>query len=167
MARDNNNAASAAPLNFADLAQVKANEVSRPTPLPQGHYLAQITGPMTQHKAQKSGNVAMRFPCIVLGPGQDVDAAEYEAALTDPKTGNKKDPPKFNLDFWMSPDARYRFTDFACKVQGGSDELNLIELAEYVVGEGNKPFLVSNKPAQSENDPDLWYNNFDNPTAAE
>lgn len=168
MARGTNGGAAntGASVNFSDLAQIKATDVSRPTPLPAGHYLAQITGPMTEHKAAKSGNVAMRFPCQILGPGEDVDTQEYDAALTN-KDGSRKDPPKFNMDFWMSPDARYRFTDFACKVQGASDSMNLIELAEYVVGEGNKPFSIQNKPRQSDDDPDLWFNNFDNPTSAD
>ncbi len=145
--------------NFADLAQVKVGEVERPKALPEGHYLAKITGPMTQHKAQKSGNVAMRFPCQILGPGDDVDAAEYQAAAGD------KDKT-FNLDFWMSPDARYRFTDFA-KAQGASDEMNLIETAEWLVGDGNKPFLITNKHRIDQDNPENVYNNFDNPTAAE
>src|SRR5207253_10121319 len=101
-------------------------------------------------KAQKSGNIAMRFPCKVLGPGDDVDADEYRQAAGDKE-------PKFNMDFWMSPDARYRFTDFG-KSMGASDDLNLLELAEFLVGEGNKPFTVTNKPRQDEEKPDTWYN---------
>ena len=144
--------------NFADLAQTKVGQVERPKPLPEGHYLAQISGPMTQHKA-KSGNIAMRFPCKILGPGEDVDAGEYEAAKGD------KDRT-FNLDFWCSPDALFRFTDFV-GAQGGSDDLNLIEAAEWLVGDGKKPFLIQNKHQVSEDNPENVYNRFDNPTAAE
>jgi hypothetical protein len=150
--------------NFADLAQTKVADVERPKPIPEGHYLAQITGPMTQHKAAKSGNVAMRFPCKVIGAGEDVDQAEFNAARTG-QDGNSKDV-KFNLDFWMSPDARYRFTDFG-KAQGASDDLNLIELAEWLVGDGNKPFLIQNKHRVDEQNADNVFNNFDNPTVAE
>lgn len=157
-----------ASVNFADLAQVKVGDVEPPKALPEGHYLAQITGPMTQHKAAKSGNVAMRFPCKILGPStdpQDVDQADYEASLTK-KDGTQKDPPAFNLDFWMSPDARYRFTDFI-KAMGASDSMGLIEAAEWLVGEGNKPFLITNKHRVAEDDSGKIFNNFDNPTATE
>jgi hypothetical protein len=143
-------------MNFSELAQVKVGEVEPPKCLPEGHYIAQITGPMKQHKAQ-SGNVAMRFPFKLVGAGDDVDAGQLETA------GGLPDK-EFNMDFWMSPDARFRFTDFG-KAQGASDDLNLIELAEWLVGEGNKPFLIQNKPRQSQDNPELFYNNFDNPTA--
>jgi hypothetical protein len=144
--------------NFAELAQVRVGEVERPKPVPEGHYSAVITGPMKEHKA-KSGNLAMRFPFKLLGPGDDVDAGELENAGGIPDK-------EFTLDFWMSPDARFRFTDFACKAQGLSDDLSLIELAEALISD-NKPFLIQNNPQQSEDNPEIWYNRFDNPTAAE
>ena len=145
-------------MNFSDLAQVKAADVKPPVCLPEGHYIAQFSGPMKEHKA-KSGNLAMRFPFKLLGPGEDVDAAALEQAGGIPDK-------EFSLDFWMSPDARFRFTDFACKAQGLSDDLNLVELAEQLITE-NKPFLIQNKPRQSEDNPEVFYNNFDNPTAAQ
>jgi hypothetical protein len=145
-------------MNFSDLAQVKAADVKPPVSLPKGHYLAQFSGPMKEHKA-KSGNLAMRFPFKLLGPGDDVDTAELENAGGIPDK-------EFTIDFWMSPDARFRFTDFACKAQGLSDDLSLIELAEALIAD-NKPFLIQNNPQQSEDNPEIWYNRFDNPTAAE
>jgi hypothetical protein len=145
-------------VHFSELGQIKANQVERPKALPAGHYIAQFTGPMTQHKA-KSGNVAMRFPFKLVQATDDINQEELAAA------GGLPDKA-FTLDFWMSPDARFRFTDFACKAQGLSDDLNLIELAEALIAE-NKPFSIQNTPQQSENDPELWYNRFDNPAAAE
>lgn len=144
--------------NFSDLAQIKANEVKKPSAHPPGHYTAQFTGPMTQNKA-KSGNVSMRFPFKVVAAGDDVDADQLAAA------GGLPDKT-YHFDFWMSPDARYRFTDFACKAQGLSDDLNLLELAEQLVAEG-KPFSIENKPRTDENDPAVSYNQWDNPAAAE
>lgn len=143
-----------ASVNFADLAQVKVGEVERPKPVPAGHYQAVITGPMTQHKA-KSGNVAMRFPCKLVAPGDDVDAEALDAAGGLPDKG-------FNLDFWMSPDARYRFTDFT-KALGISDDLNLLEAAEALV-DLNEPFLIEAKQEPSERDPEAVYMRYDNPT---
>ena len=48
-------------MSFAELAQVRGNQVERPKPVPEGHYLCQFTGPMKEHTA-KSKNTAMRFP---------------------------------------------------------------------------------------------------------
>lgn len=145
-------------VNFADLAQVKAADVKPPVLLPTGHYTCQFAGPMKQHKA-KSGNVAMRYPFKVLAPGSDVDDNDLESAGGIPDK-------EYALDFWMSPDARYRFTDFACKAQGLSDELNLIELAEALISE-NKPFTLEAKHEPNDDPDKPPYLRWDNPTAAE
>lgn len=144
-------------VNFADLAQVRVGDVEPPKAIPDGHYQAIFTGPMTQHKA-KSGNVAMRFPFKLVAPGDDVDAEALDAAGGLPEKS-------FNLDFWMSPDARYRFTDFG-KALGASDDMNLIELAEWII-ENNAPFLIQAKQEADSRDPEKFYTRFDNPTAAE
>lgn len=145
--------------NFGDLANVTANTVERPKALPAGHYIGQFTGPMKPHKAAKSGNQAMRFSFKLIAAGDDVDQGALEAA------GGLPDK-EFNLDFWMSPEARYRFTDFACGEMGLSDSMNLLELAEALIAE-NKPFSIQNKPRQDEEKPDQWYNQWDNPASAE
>jgi hypothetical protein len=144
--------------NFADLAQVKAADVKPPVLLPEGRYTCTFSGPMKQHKA-KSGNVAMRFPFKVAAAEGDVDQGELEAAGGIPDK-------EFSYDFWMSPDARYRFTDFACKSQGLSDELNLIELAEGLISDG-KPFSLQAKHEPNEDPDKPPYLRWDNPTAAE
>lgn len=146
-------------MNFSELGQVKANTVERPKPLPEGHYIAQFSGPMKEHKAAKSGNLAMRFPFKLVNATEDVDQDELAAA------GGLPDK-EFHIDFWMSPDARYRFTDFACKAMGLSDDLNLIELAEKLIEE-NQPFSIQNKHRPSEQDPETVFNDWQNPAAAE
>jgi hypothetical protein len=143
--------------NFAELAQVRVGDVEKPKPLPEGHYIAQFTQPMKQHSA-KSGNVAMRFAFKLIGASEDVDQDELAAA------GGLPDK-EFNLDFWMSPDARYRFTDFG-KAMGAGEDLNLIELASWLIEE-NKPFLIQSKQEADRNDPEKVYTRFDNPTSAE
>lgn len=143
-------------VNFADLAQVTVGSVEPPKPLPEGHYLAQFTGPMKQHKA-KSGNVAMRFPFKLVGATDDVDQDALSNAGGLP---NKE----FNLDFWMSPEARYRFTDFG-KAMGASDDLNLLELAEWLITE-NQPFTIQCKQEADSQNPEKFYTRFDNPTSA-
>lgn len=148
--------------DWSSLANTKVGEVEKPKPIPTGHYIAALSGPMKQHKA-KSNNLAMRFPFRLQGPTEDVDGQ----ALAD--AGGLPDK-EFTIDFWMSPDARWRFTEFA-KAQGASDDLSLIETAEWLVTEGNKPFLIEashqvkqgdeNKPAEEQ----TIYVRFDNPAA--
>lgn len=137
---------------FAELANVKVGEVERPKPIPVGHYSAQFTGPAKEHKA-RSGNVALRFPFKLTGALDDVDTDDLETAGGVPEK-------EFALDFWMSPDARYRFTEFA-KAMGVSEELNLIEAAEAVIGAG--PFQIEAKQETDEKDPEKVYTRFDNP----
>lgn len=145
--------------NFADLANVKASDVKPPVLVPEGRYIAQWSGPMKQHKA-KSGNVAMRFPFKVQGiDGDSVDPSELEAAGGIPDK-------EYAFDFWMSPDARYRFTDFACKSQGLSDDLTLVDLAEQLIAD-NKPFSIQAKHEPNEDPDKPPYLRWDNPIAAE
>lgn len=143
--------------SFAELANVRVGDVEPPKALPEGHYTAQFTGPMKEHKA-KSGNLAMRFPIKLIAAGDDVDAEELEIA------GGLPDK-EYAIDFWMSPDARFRFTDFG-KAMGASDDLNLIELAGWLIEEG-QPFTVEVKREQNKDDPEKFFTRIDNPTAAE
>jgi hypothetical protein len=143
--------------SFAELAQVKVDTVERPKPIPAGHYQAVIVGPAKEHKA-KSGNLALRFPFKLVGPGEDVDADALEAA------GGLPTDKEFYLDFWMSPDARWRFTEFG-KTLGGPTDVNLIELAEWIAG-SVQPFLIQVKQEAAQDNPEQIYVRFDNPTAA-
>lgn len=128
--------------NFAELANVKSSDVKRPVPHPQGHYKAIITGLMTPHKA-KSGNQAMRFPVKILEAGSDVDAG----ALSDFLAAGGSVEKEITIDFWMSPDARYRFTDFTTAMGLNKGDPNLLELAEQLAT-SNKPFTLQAKHEQ-------------------
>lgn len=142
--------------NFSELANVRIGEVEKPKPNPEGHYKALFCGPAKEHKA-KSGNLALRFPFKLIEAGEDVNAEELEAA------GGLPDK-EFALDFWMSPDARYRFTEFA-KAMGVGEDLTIVEAAEALAGSG-QPFMIQAKREADQNDPEKFYTRFDNPTAA-
>ena len=147
---------------FDDLANVKAGDVKPPVTLPTGHYEAMFDGPMTGHKA-KSGNVAMRFSCKVLQPTDDVDAESLQTALEQNPDALGK---KFNLDFWMSPDARFRFTDFAGSCGIDDPNLTLTEIAERMV-EDKTQFTIECKHQPDEADPDKIWVRWDNPVGHE
>lgn len=115
---------------FEELANIKAGDVKPPVNLPAGHYEVMVAGPATAHKA-KSGNVALRFPVQILEAGDDVDQDGLQAAIENRPLGERK----FNMDFWMSPDARYRWTDFCRSVGVYDDELTITQLAERFVEE--------------------------------
>lgn len=141
--------------SFSDLASVKGNTVEKPKPLPAGHYSALITGPFKEHKA-KTGNFAMRFPLKLVEAMSDVD---QEALLDD--GAQKAMQRDYSIDFWMSPDARWRFTEFA-KGMGISDDLNLIEMAEELAGM-NEPFVVEVSISTDQNDPEKQFTRIDSP----
>jgi len=142
---------------FAELANVKAKDVKEPVALPTGHYQAMITGMMQEHKA-KSGNVAMRFPCRLLEAGDDVDQEALQESLA---AGKPLAERTFTMDFWMSPEARYRFTNFT-KAMGISDDLNLLEQAEELATAG-VPFLIEVKQEVDSRDATKSYTRYDNP----
>lgn len=139
---------------FSDLANTKLGEVEPPKNVPTGHYQAIFTGMWKEHKA-KSGNTAARFPMKLVAPGDDVDAEELSAAGGIPDKN-------YTFDFWMSPDALYRFTDFA-KAMGHSDQLGLVEALEAVATSGD-PFLIEVTHQPDQNNPEKVYMRFDNPT---
>lgn len=125
--------------NFGELANVKASDVKRPVPHPVGHYRAIVAGLMKPHKA-KSGNQAMRFPVKILEAGSDVDAQ----ALADFTAAGGSVEREITIDFWMSPDARFRFTDFCAGMGLTKGDPNLLELAERLAT-SNKPFTLQAK----------------------
>jgi len=148
--------------DFSSLANVKTSEVKPPPVLPIGRYQAVITGMWKEHKA-KSGNKAMRFPFRLVAPGDTIDAQALEEA------GGLPDR-EYTIDFWMSPDARFRFTDFGKAMNLDEGDPNLLELAERLAGCGT-PFSieVTHEPAKdAAGNDDLTrppFMRFDNPIA--
>lgn len=145
-------------MSFAELAQVRAGDVERPKAVPQGHYICQFTGPMKEHVA-KSKNTAMRFPFRPVAPGDDVDAEQLS------EIGGIPDKDYY-FDFWMSPDARYRFTEF-CEALGANMDLNLLELAEWLASE-RPQFTLEAKHRFNDEKPDQPpFVDWDNPAPVE
>lgn len=141
--------------SFSELSNIKGNTVERPKPLPIAYYSAMISGPFTEHKASRSGNIAMRFP-IKMVQCLNETAAEEIAGDESLQKAFQKD---YKIDFWMSPDARYRFTEFATAL-GVDPEKDLISMAEDLVALG-EPFLVQGK--QETNDRGDVFFNIDSP----
>lgn len=143
---------------FAGLANTKVGDIKPPVMIPVGHYQAQITGQFKEHKARTSGNVAARFPFRLIAPGDNVDASALAEALGDKGLGDKE----HTIDFWMSPDALYRFTNFASAVFEVPADAGLMEALE-TVGTAGTPFLIEVKHEPDQKDPTRIYLRFDNP----
>jgi hypothetical protein len=143
--------------SFSDLASVKGNTVEKPKNLPDGFYICMITGPFKEHKA-KSGNFAMRFPIKTVEAHEPDET--MQSALAGPGMDKALERDK-TIDFWMSPDARWRFTSF-CDSMGIDQEQDLISMAEELVASG-KPFLLQGKNETDERDPTRVFFRLDNP----
>lgn len=145
-------------MDLNDLKNVRVGEVEKPKPLPEGFYLARISGAFTTRKA-KSGNMALVFPFTLVEPHAEVDPEALEVA------GGVKPDTTRKLEFWTSPDALYRFTDFVSAVSGGaSTDMNIIEAANWL-SEEKAQFIIQVKHDQDENDHEKVYARFDNPVA--
>lgn len=144
--------------SFSDLASIKGNTVAKPKSLPGNNtpYSVMITGPFKEHKA-KSGNFAMRFPLKII------ECLEGEAAdeIANDELLQKAMQRDYYIDFWMSPDARWRFTEFA-KAMGVDSEQDLLSMAEDLVKMG-EPFLLIGTKQDNEKDPENPYFRLDNP----
>lgn len=140
--------------SFSDLASVKGNEVTKPKQLPTAKYSAMITGPFKENKA-KSGNFSMRYP-IKLVECLDPEVA---ATIAEDELLQKAMDKDYHIDFWMSPDARWRFTEFATAM-GVDANLDLLSMGEQLVALG-EPFMVQGTNSPNQNDPESTFTNFD------
>lgn len=121
---------------FDELKNTKVGDVKAPEKMPVGHYTGQITDMWKEQKA-KSGNTALRYPWQLREAGSDVDLEALEAA------GGIPQDRTFTLDFWMSPEARFRFTNFT-RSCGISEELMILEAAQEL-GESGQLFTIECK----------------------
>ena len=143
--------------SFSDLASIKGNQVEKPKNLPDANYSAMITGPFKENKA-KSGNFSLRFPAKLVECLDESIAADIQA---DPRL-QKAFGKDYHVDWWMSPDARYRFTSF-CAAHGIDQELDLISMAEQLVASG-AIFLVQGASQKNPDKPDdEGFFNLNNP----
>lgn len=141
-------------LNWGDLANTRVGDVERPPLKPAGHYTAIIKGRGEASNSKKKGTLMITFPITVQEPMDDVDAEELADAGGCPFDGQ--------VTFFLTPNSLYRFTEFG-KGLGASDDLNVMELAEWLADSG-EPFVVEARHETSDNNPDRTFMRLDNPT---
>lgn len=141
-------------LNWNDLANTRVGEVEPPKGIPDGHYSAIITGAAKVDNVGQKKTLCATFPCRLNEPMSDVDAEAFAAS-----DGFKKDG--YELQFYLTPASLYRFTEFG-KAMGGSDDMSVQELAEYLASCGNE-FVVTAKQQQSKSNANRSFLVLDDP----
>lgn len=132
------------PLNWETLGQTAIGDVERPPVRPIGHYQAIINGRGKQDASPKKGTLFIEFPCQVIEALEDVDEEELQAAGGVNFSGR--------ITFWLTNNSLYRFTDFG-RGMGASDELNVLELAEWLATCG-EPFVVQGSHELNDKNPE-------------
>lgn len=96
------------PVNFAEVLDIKAEDIKEPTPLPPGMYLMRVEGFPTfpEEGIGKNQTPGAYVTCKYIQAGSGVDqAAIAEAGGLEGKT--------IRMTLWLSPDAQYRTIEFA------------------------------------------------------
>lgn len=139
-------------MDWNELANTNIADVERPPVRPAGHYSAIISGIGEQGASSKKGTLFIKFPIQVQEALEDVDAAELAAS------GGANF--KSDLTFYLTQNSLYRFTEFG-KGMGASDDLNVLELAEWLASCG-EPFVVEGRHEISDKNPDQTFFRTDN-----
>lgn len=139
--------------SWNDLASTKVGEVERPPLRPQGHYVGVITGRPETGESSRKGTLFATFPVQVNEALDDVDADELSAAGGASFKGE--------ITFWLSPKALWMFTEFG-KQMGASDELNVMELAEWLA-ECGEPIVFNGTHEPNEKNPERPFFRLQNP----
>ena len=142
---------------FDDLKNTKIGDVEAPPILPTGHYIAIFTGAWKEHKA-KSGNTALRYPFRLVSACSDVDADQLAAA------GGIPSKKTFATDFYVSPEALFRFTDFS-KSMGVDEDLDILEAAE-ALWQNPGEFMIECSHSPNDKNPERPFVQWNNPTSA-
>lgn len=140
-------------ISWESLGNTALGEVERPPLKPPGHYVALIAGRAEQGASSKKGTLYLQFPITVQSALDDVDVEELEGA----------GGPQFksNITFYITPNALWRFTEFA-KSMGASDEMNVLQAAEFLAGCG-EPFVIKARHEPSEQNPEQVFLRLDDP----
>lgn len=140
-------------LNWNDLAETKVADVERPPLRPVGHYVGVISGKAETGESTRKGTLFATFPVQINEALDDVDADEIAAAGGANFKGE--------VTFWLSPKALWMITEFG-KAMGASDELNVLELVEWLSDCG-EPIVFQGTHEPNERNPDRPFFRLQNP----
>lgn len=140
-------------MDWERLAQTRTGDVERPPLKPQGHYVGVISGRGETGESTKKGTLYVTFPVQVQEALADVDEEEIEAAGGANYTSE--------VTFWLSAKALWMFTEFG-KGMGASDELNVLELAEWL-GDCGEQIVFQGSHEPNERNPERPFFRLQNP----
>ncbi len=112
---------------YDDVLSTPMNQVKDPVPLPEGSYLATITGTPKIDKFGKNQTDGAEFSFRLNAPMEDVNPEDLQLA------GGVPERP-FTYTFWLTPDARSILKGFFVEVVGLDDTLTLGEGLTQVAG---------------------------------
>lgn len=98
--------------NFRELLKVPSDQLSRPKPLPTGHYVGKIKG-HTFGKSKRKQTPYLRFAIVLIAPTSDVMGSLEGIDLS------RKELMK---DFFITPEAVYRLGDALDAILGQSSK---------------------------------------------
>jgi hypothetical protein len=90
-------------VDFSALLSTPMDDIKRPPPLPAGNYLGRVTKYEFLESTEKK-TPFVRYSVSVESAGSDIDPAD----LTDIDLSKKQ----LRSDFYLTPDALYRLTEF-------------------------------------------------------
>ena len=131
-------------LNWSDLANTKTGDVERPPLRPIGHYVGVFSGKAETGESSKKGTLYATFPVQIQEALEDVDADQ----LAEAGGANFKS----EYTFWLSPKALWMITEFG-KSMGASDELNVMELIEWL-GDTGEAIVFQGTHEPNDRNPD-------------
>jgi hypothetical protein len=123
---------------FESILDTPSVDVSRPKPIPHGHYLAMVKG-QPNHGFAKTGTEFIEFTMQPLEADEDVDPEELQTSLTK---GNGDvialSDRSLRLTFYLTDGALWRLkkflTDLGIEEMNGKKSLKLREMVEMAPG---------------------------------
>lgn len=102
--------------NFSNLLKDNIDDIEAPSPAPAGSYNALVTG----HEFGESQNNKTPYCRMLIKPLQpleDVDEEQFAEFQANDRGGWDADY-RFNQDFWLTPDAKFRLKNFLVETLG-------------------------------------------------
>lgn len=101
------------PPNFTSVLDQQAEAVEAPKPIPPGTYTVAITGFGEEKTIGKNQTPCIEFPVMFMAPGDDVDSAALQEALTS-KNGMTKplNQVKMKIRQFTTEDSAWRLKEF-------------------------------------------------------
>lgn len=99
---------------FSSILDRPSDSIERPKPLPVGTYLFSVKGQYKEDVSSQKKTPYVEWQVVPMQPGEDVDAADLEEALTNKATGEKKALSEKTLraTYYTTDDAIWRLKEF-------------------------------------------------------